>query len=84
MTHGSTLFLALPNSTYQQDNAGPHAAGIVRTFLDTKNVPLLPWPARSSDLLPIVNVWFMVAERLADHHMSVTTIDELWQLVEAA
>ncbi|GFV24830.1 hypothetical protein TNCV_882981 [Trichonephila clavipes] len=71
----------LRNPTFQQDNARPHIAGIVRTFLDTKNVRLLPWSARSPDLLPIENFWCMAAERLARHH---TTVDELWHHVEAA
>lgn len=75
---------ALRNATFQQDNARPHVAGIVRTFLDTENVRLLSWPARSPDLSPIENVWSMVAERLARHHTAVTTVDELWRRVEAA
>ncbi|GFU38571.1 uncharacterized protein TNCV_4391181 [Trichonephila clavipes] len=66
------------------DNARPYVAGIVRTFLDTGNVRLLPWPASSPDLSPIENVWSTVAERLARHHMPVTTVDELWYRVEAA
>ncbi|GFT34665.1 hypothetical protein TNCV_1536031 [Trichonephila clavipes] len=36
--------------------------GIVRTFLDTENVRLLPWSARSPDLSPIGNVWSLAAE----------------------
>ncbi|GFW26425.1 hypothetical protein TNCV_383871 [Trichonephila clavipes] len=32
---------ALRNPTFQQDNTRPHVAGIVRTYLDTKNVRLL-------------------------------------------
>ncbi|GFX77040.1 transposable element Tcb1 transposase [Trichonephila clavipes] len=71
---------ALRNPTFKQDNARLHVAGIVRTFLDTESVQLLPWPAHSPYLLPIENVWFMVAERLACHH----TVDELWRRVEAA
>ncbi|GFT93309.1 uncharacterized protein TNCV_904611 [Trichonephila clavipes] len=67
-----------------QDNARPHVAGIVRTFLDTENVRLFPLPARSPDFSPIENVWSMVAERLARHHTAVTTVDELWHLVEVA
>ncbi|GFY03987.1 transposable element Tcb1 transposase [Trichonephila clavipes] len=41
---------ALRNPTFQQDNARSYVAGIVRTFLDTENVRLLPWSARSPDL----------------------------------
>ncbi|GFY24851.1 hypothetical protein TNCV_2690421 [Trichonephila clavipes] len=66
---------ALRNLTYQQDNARPYVACIVRTLRDTENVQLLPWPARLPDLPPIQYVWSMVAERLARHHMSVTTVE---------
>ncbi|MBJ4999813.1 IS630 family transposase [Salmonella enterica subsp. enterica serovar Hadar] len=74
----------LRNATFQQDNARPHVARTVLTFLDTAHVRLLPWPARSPDLSPIENVWSMVAKRLARHHSPVTTVDELWHSVEAA
>ncbi|GFV75202.1 uncharacterized protein TNCV_3190511 [Trichonephila clavipes] len=53
---------AMQNPTFQQDNVCPHVAGIVWTFLHIENVWLLPWPAHSSDLSPIENVWSMVAE----------------------
>lgn len=74
----------LPNALFQQDNARPHVARTVLNFLDTEQVRLLPWPARSPDLSPIENVWSMVAERLARHHSPSTTVDELWHSVEAA
>ncbi|GFW99538.1 hypothetical protein TNCV_3417711 [Trichonephila clavipes] len=32
----------------------------------------------------VMNVWFMVAERLKRHHTPVTTVDELRHRVEAA
>ncbi|GFX54804.1 transposable element Tcb1 transposase [Trichonephila clavipes] len=52
---------ALRNPTFQQDNARPHVTDIVRTFLDTENVWLLAWPARSSDLSPVEIEWSIVA-----------------------
>ncbi|GFV84325.1 hypothetical protein TNCV_1591841 [Trichonephila clavipes] len=61
-----------------------HVAGIVRTFLDTKNVWIVSWPARSPDLSPIENAWSMVAEPLARNYKQVTTVDELWHYDEAA
>ncbi|GFY32210.1 integrase catalytic domain-containing protein [Trichonephila clavipes] len=73
---------ATVEAAYQ--TVGPHIAGVVRTFLDAKNVQLLPWPARSPDLSPTENVWSMVAERLARHHTTVITVDELWHRVKAA
>ncbi|GFV10898.1 hypothetical protein TNCV_4706631 [Trichonephila clavipes] len=47
---------------------------ILRTSLDTENIRLFPWPARSPDFSPIENVWTMVAERLAHHHTLITTV----------
>ncbi|GFX41218.1 transposable element Tcb1 transposase [Trichonephila clavipes] len=40
----------LQNPTFNHDNAQLHVTGIVRTFLDTVNVRLLLWSARSPDL----------------------------------
>ncbi|GFU88185.1 transposable element Tcb1 transposase [Trichonephila clavipes] len=71
------------NPTFQQDKAQPNVAGILSTFLDTEIVQMLPWPARSQDLSPIDNFRFMVAKRLARHHTPVTTVDVLWDRVEA-
>ncbi|GFY02447.1 transposable element Tcb1 transposase [Trichonephila clavipes] len=72
------LFRALRNPTFQQDNARPHVSGIVRAFLDTENVRLLSWSARSSDLSPIENVWSMAAQRLTPHHTPSFTGISLW------
>ncbi|GFT12528.1 transposable element Tcb1 transposase [Trichonephila clavipes] len=74
----------LRNPMFKQGNTRPHVALIVRTFLDAKNVRLLPWMARSPDLSSIENVWSMVDERLARHNTPVTTVDELWHSAKAA
>ncbi|GFX71327.1 transposable element Tcb1 transposase [Trichonephila clavipes] len=46
-------------------------------------IELLPWPARSSDLSPIENMWSMVAQRLIQITPPAATPDQLWQRVEA-
>ncbi|GFS98873.1 transposable element Tcb1 transposase [Trichonephila clavipes] len=75
---------ALRNPTFQQDNARPHVAGIVRTFLDTEDVRLLPWLALSPDLTSIEKVFSVITEQMARLHTTVTAVDELWYRVEAA
>ncbi|GFW86387.1 hypothetical protein TNCV_4331711 [Trichonephila clavipes] len=80
--------LALPfiraprNPTSQQGFVQPQVAGIVWDFLGTENVQPLHWPARSPDLSPRENVWSMVTEWRARHHMTVTVVEELWLRVE--
>ena len=39
------IIRTLRNATFHQDNARPQVSGIVRTFLYTENVRLLPWSA---------------------------------------
>ena len=44
---------ALWNAMFLKDNAWPPVAGIIWTFLDTGNIPLLTWTTRSPDLSSI-------------------------------
>ncbi|GFV62499.1 hypothetical protein TNCV_630781 [Trichonephila clavipes] len=53
-------------------------------FSATENVQFLSWPARSTDISPIENIWSMVAERLDRHHTPVTMVDELLYRVQSA
>jgi hypothetical protein len=57
------------NVTFQQDNARPHVARVVRDDLTQHNVDLLPWPAVSPDLPPIEHVWHeMKVSSVCVHH----------------
>ncbi|GFX95798.1 transposable element Tcb1 transposase [Trichonephila clavipes] len=47
-------------------------------------IELLPWPAHSSDLSPIENMWSMVAQRLTQVTPAAATPDQLWQCVDAS
>ncbi|GFV64788.1 transposable element Tcb1 transposase [Trichonephila clavipes] len=74
----------LAKAIFQQDNARPRMARIVQRFFVNHQIELLPWPARSSDLSPIENLWSMVAQRLTQITPPAATPDQLWQRVEAA
>ncbi|GFX75828.1 transposable element Tcb2 transposase [Trichonephila clavipes] len=72
----------LPGAVFQQDNAHPHDAKTVKSYLDSQQVQLLPWPAYSPDMSPIEHVWDIVGRRLARDLRPVTSTDELWLRIQ--
>ncbi|GFU55925.1 transposable element Tcb1 transposase [Trichonephila clavipes] len=56
--------MVLTTAIVQQDNARPRVTRIVLRFFINHQIELLPWPARSPDLLPIENMRSMVAQGL--------------------
>ncbi|KFM60063.1 Transposable element Tcb1 transposase, partial [Stegodyphus mimosarum] len=71
---------SLPGAVFQQDNARPHTARIVKSFFAAQQVQLLPWPACSPDMSPIEHVWDVIGRRLARDPRPVASADELWHL----
>ncbi|GFU01082.1 transposable element Tcb1 transposase [Trichonephila clavipes] len=72
----------LPGAVFQQDNARPHVAKTVKSYLDSQQVQLLPWPAYSPDMSPIDHVWDIVGWRLARDLRPVASTDELWLSIQ--
>ncbi|KFM60109.1 Transposable element Tc1 transposase, partial [Stegodyphus mimosarum] len=72
---------SLPGAVFQQDNARPHTARIVKSFFAAQQVQLLPWPACSPDMSPIEHVWDVIGRRLARDPRPVAFADELWLLI---
>ncbi|GBM21877.1 hypothetical protein AVEN_32861-1 [Araneus ventricosus] len=56
---------------FQQDNARPHTAKITETWLHTKRVPVLEWPAASPDLSPIENIWRILKRNMAQRRPAI-------------
>lgn len=62
---------------YQQDNAAIHVSREAIDWFEEKDVPLLPWPARSPDLNPIENLWGILARRVYEGGRQFATMREL-------
>ncbi|KAJ4440947.1 hypothetical protein ANN_10796, partial [Periplaneta americana] len=50
---------------FMQNGAPCLTARRVKTFVASKNIPLLPWPGNSPDFNPIENVWDLVKREMA-------------------
>ncbi|GFV08070.1 transposable element Tcb1 transposase [Trichonephila clavipes] len=70
--------MGLATAIFQQDNARSHVARIVQRFFVNQHIELLPWPARSSNLSPIENMWSMVVKRLTQITPPAASPDQLW------
>ena len=72
----------LAHMLFQDDNARPHRAVAVRTFLQNNGINRPFWPAYSPDLNPIEHVWAELKKYVASKHPR--TIDELRIHIRAA
>uniref|UniRef100_A0A8K9X168 Transposase Tc1-like domain-containing protein n=1 Tax=Oncorhynchus mykiss TaxID=8022 RepID=A0A8K9X168_ONCMY len=64
LPHVVPFLQAHPEMTLQHDNATSHTVRSVCDFLQGRNVSVLPWPAKSLDLNPIVYVWDLFDRRV--------------------
>jgi hypothetical protein len=81
----STMDFLYPDGyIFQQDNAPCHKSRIVKKWFKDNLVVIMDWPAMSSDLSPIENLWAIIKNKLETMErmkMSewIKKIDEIWQ-----
>ncbi len=75
----------------QHDNARPHVERIYTQFLEAENIPVLAWPAYSTDMSPIEHVWDALDQRIwqrvtvpANIQQLRTAIEEEWTNIPQA
>ncbi|GBN64883.1 hypothetical protein AVEN_7503-1 [Araneus ventricosus] len=62
------------DAIFMDDNARPHRARLVRSYLESKTIPQMAWPARSPDLNPIEHVWDMLVKQIAGRRAPTSLI----------
>ena len=55
--------------TFQEDNASIHTAKIAKKQKSDNNIKSIPWPAQSSDLNPIENLWDGLERQVRNHKL---------------
>lgn len=69
------------NWTFQQDNAPIHSAKHTKEFFNTRNIPLLDWPAKSPDLNPIEDLWGILSARVFKNGRQFETAKQLKEVI---
>ena len=62
---------------FQDDNARPHRARVVRDFIETEAIDTLPWPAMSPDMNPIEHVWDFIGRKVNQRNPRCQNVREL-------
>ncbi len=73
------LFQGRP-CVFQQDNTKPHTAAITTAWLRSRRVRVLNWPACSSDLSPIENIWHIIKRKMSKTTTNSSTAGNLYQV----
>lgn len=69
-------------SIFMQDNAAIHNSKYTRDWLNSKNIDVLNWPARSPDLNIIENLWGHLARKVYANGRQYNNLIDLKSAIE--
>lgn len=70
------------NAMFQQDNARPHTARVIRNIFEEHGTHVLQWPANSPDMSPIEKIWDVMKRQLVNHREGFANQQELERAVQ--
>ena len=70
-------FIRCHHLMFQHDNTRSHVTRICTQFLEAENVPVLPWPAYSSAMSPIEQVWEALDQHVRQRVPILANIQQL-------
>lgn len=62
---------------FQDDNARPHRARIVRDFIEAESIETFPWPSMSPDMNLIEHVWDFIGRKINQRQPKCQNLNEL-------
>ncbi|ORD95392.1 TCB1 [Hepatospora eriocheir] len=56
--------MGIDSFIFMHDNDSKHTSGVVKDWIDAKEIDILPWPPQSQDLNPIEHIWAFIKKEL--------------------
>jgi transposase len=70
---------------FQQDNAAAHGARLTISNLEDRNIPCIPFPAKSPHLNPIETIWNIMKDWIASNYPDyISTLSTQHEIVQKA
>lgn len=67
---------------FQQDNDPKHTSNKAKTYMTSKGIQTMKWPAQSPDLNPIEHLWSQLKNSLSNYNEPPKGYHQLWQRVQ--